>query len=153
MQTYTVCSSSIFLVIIVVLYPSRSLFSVSSVLKVWSLTIVVIRNGLGFKRLETAMSCVLLKDSYHGSFILLLLFSRWDKLPVAGTIITLFIILFERWMDAKYLSMFISLNLFSGNAESQEFIDAELAARVLQLINVTDSGLHCQVKESSLNNL
>lgn len=34
MQTYTVCSSSIFLVIIVVLYPSRSLFSVSSVLKV-----------------------------------------------------------------------------------------------------------------------
>ncbi|CAA6655624.1 unnamed protein product [Spirodela intermedia] len=32
----------------------------------------------------------------------------------------------------------------SGNAESQEFIDAELAARVLQLINVTDSGLHCQ---------
>ncbi|KAK1281191.1 hypothetical protein QJS04_geneDACA015059 [Acorus gramineus] len=30
------------------------------------------------------------------------------------------------------------------NSESQEVIDAELAARVLQLINVTDSGLHCQ---------
>ncbi|XP_078427480.1 ARM repeat superfamily protein isoform X2 [Wolffia australiana] len=33
---------------------------------------------------------------------------------------------------------------YSGNAESQEFIDAELAARVLQLINVTDSGMHSQ---------
>ncbi|XWS57087.1 hypothetical protein CRYUN_Cryun09bG0141600 [Craigia yunnanensis] len=28
--------------------------------------------------------------------------------------------------------------------ESQEVLDAELSARVLQLINVTDSGLHCQ---------
>ncbi|OVA13819.1 Importin-beta [Macleaya cordata] len=31
-----------------------------------------------------------------------------------------------------------------SSAESQEVIDAELAARVLQLINVTDSGLHTQ---------
>ncbi|GAB2277715.1 hypothetical protein Dimus_012418 [Dionaea muscipula] len=30
------------------------------------------------------------------------------------------------------------------SVESQEVIDAELSARVLQLINVTDSGLHCQ---------
>ncbi|KAF6163853.1 hypothetical protein GIB67_024708 [Kingdonia uniflora] len=30
------------------------------------------------------------------------------------------------------------------SAESQEVVDAELAARVLQLINVTDSGLHTQ---------
>ncbi|TYG64301.1 hypothetical protein ES288_D06G096500v1 [Gossypium darwinii] len=29
--------------------------------------------------------------------------------------------------------------------ESQEVIDAELSARVLQLINVTDSGFHSQV--------
>ncbi|PIA44208.1 hypothetical protein AQUCO_01700074v1 [Aquilegia coerulea] len=32
----------------------------------------------------------------------------------------------------------------SSSVESQETIDAELAARVLQLINVTDSGLHTQ---------
>ncbi|MFQ6665275.1 hypothetical protein Gotur_032051 [Gossypium turneri] len=31
--------------------------------------------------------------------------------------------------------------------ESQEVIDAELSTRVLQLINVTDSGLHSQSKE------
>ncbi|KAL5715586.1 hypothetical protein ACHQM5_017387 [Ranunculus cassubicifolius] len=31
-----------------------------------------------------------------------------------------------------------------STAESQEIIDAELAARVLQLINVTDSGLHAE---------
>ncbi|KAF9587660.1 hypothetical protein IFM89_004492 [Coptis chinensis] len=31
-----------------------------------------------------------------------------------------------------------------SSAESQEIIDAELSARVLQLINVTDSGLHTQ---------
>jgi exportin-7 len=30
--------------------------------------------------------------------------------------------------------------------ESQELIDAELAARVLQLINVTDTGVHAQVR-------
>ncbi|KAF9688826.1 hypothetical protein SADUNF_Sadunf01G0028400 [Salix dunnii] len=30
------------------------------------------------------------------------------------------------------------------SVESQEVLDAELSARVLQLINVTDSGLHCQ---------
>lgn len=29
--------------------------------------------------------------------------------------------------------------------ESQEVLDAELSARVLQLINVTDNGLHSQV--------
>lgn len=33
----------------------------------------------------------------------------------------------------------------SCSGESQEKIDAELSARVLQLVNVTDSGLHCQV--------
>lgn len=31
------------------------------------------------------------------------------------------------------------------SVESQEVFDAELSARVLQLINVTDSGLHGQV--------
>ena len=31
------------------------------------------------------------------------------------------------------------------SAESQEVIDAELAARVLRLVNVADSGLHNQV--------
>lgn len=31
------------------------------------------------------------------------------------------------------------------SAESHELIDAELAARVLQLINITDSGIHHQV--------
>lgn len=39
--------------------------------------------------------------------------------------------------------------------ESQEVLDAELSARVLQLINVTDSGLHTQVdqlEEFKLNN-
>ncbi|RZR98205.1 hypothetical protein BHM03_00027520 [Ensete ventricosum] len=35
--------------------------------------------------------------------------------------------------------------------ESQELIDAELAARVLQLINITDSGLHSQVKRKKDN--
>lgn len=31
--------------------------------------------------------------------------------------------------------------------DSQEVIDAELSARVLRLINVTDSGLHSQVDQ------
>ncbi|XP_020205466.1 uncharacterized protein LOC109790680 [Cajanus cajan] len=31
------------------------------------------------------------------------------------------------------------------SVESQEVLDAELSARVLQLINVTDSGIHSQV--------
>lgn len=30
-------------------------------------------------------------------------------------------------------------------------LDAELSARVLQLINVTDSGLHCQVKHQEVD--
>ncbi|KAF8398165.1 hypothetical protein HHK36_017091 [Tetracentron sinense] len=34
----------------------------------------------------------------------------------------------------------------SCSAESQEIIDAELSARVLQLVNVTDSGLHTQLR-------
>lgn len=33
----------------------------------------------------------------------------------------------------------------SCSVESQEVLDAELSARVLQLINVTDNGLHSQV--------
>ena len=32
------------------------------------------------------------------------------------------------------------------SAESQELFDAELSARILQLINVTDSGVHSQVQ-------
>jgi exportin-7 len=34
---------------------------------------------------------------------------------------------------------------FSCSQESQELIDAELSARVLQLISMTDTGLHAQV--------
>lgn len=33
------------------------------------------------------------------------------------------------------------------SAESQEVLDAELSARILQLINVTDNGLHSQVSQ------
>jgi exportin-7 len=36
-----------------------------------------------------------------------------------------------------------NISIFS--AESQEVLDAEISARVLQLINVTDSGVHSQV--------
>jgi len=43
----------------------------------------------------------------------------------------------------KYILIYL-LFLYSTES-SQELIDAELAARVLQLINVTDSGLHSQV--------
>lgn len=43
------------------------------------------------------------------------------------------------------------LVFFSYSTESQELIDAELAARVLQLINITDSGLHSQVKRKKDN--
>lgn len=39
----------------------------------------------------------------------------------------------------------ISATFLSCSMESQEVLDAELSARVLQLINVTDSGLHSQV--------
>lgn len=35
---------------------------------------------------------------------------------------------------------------FNISGESQEIHDAELSARVLRLINITDSGLHTQVK-------
>jgi hypothetical protein len=38
-----------------------------------------------------------------------------------------------------------SLLFLICSVESQEVLDAELSARVLQLINVTDSGLHSQV--------
>ncbi|KAJ0044908.1 hypothetical protein Pint_05676 [Pistacia integerrima] len=37
--------------------------------------------------------------------------------------------------------------------ESQEVLDAELSARVLQVINVTDSGLHTQVDHESLTSI
>lgn len=36
-------------------------------------------------------------------------------------------------------------NISVCSVESQEVLDAEIAARVLQLINVTDSGVHSQV--------
>ncbi|RRT74350.1 hypothetical protein B296_00032455 [Ensete ventricosum] len=39
----------------------------------------------------------------------------------------------------------ITCFIFSCRTESQELIDAELAARVLQLSNVTDIGVHSQV--------
>ena len=44
--------------------------------------------------------------------------------------------------------LFFSLTMFIllCSQESQELIDAELAARVLQLINVTDTGVHAQVR-------
>jgi exportin-7 len=34
--------------------------------------------------------------------------------------------------------------IFFCSQDSQELFDAELAARVLQLINITDTGLHAQ---------
>lgn len=37
------------------------------------------------------------------------------------------------------------VNFIMYSMDSQEVLDAEISARVLQLINVTDSGLHCQV--------
>lgn len=40
------------------------------------------------------------------------------------------------------------ISTFSG--ESQEIHDAELSARVLRLINVTDSGLRSQVRSNFL---
>ena len=36
--------------------------------------------------------------------------------------------------------------IFNCSVESQEVLDAELSARVLRLINVTDSGMHSQGK-------
>jgi exportin-7 len=44
-----------------------------------------------------------------------------------------------------YLQLPMYLLCISCSVESQEVLDAELSARVLQLINVTDSGLHSQV--------
>lgn len=44
----------------------------------------------------------------------------------------------------KWLQLCVLLCL-SHSVESQEVIDAELAARVLRLVNVADSGLHSQV--------
>lgn len=40
-----------------------------------------------------------------------------------------------------YCSIFLPCSV-----ESQEVFDAELSARILQLINVTDSGVHSQVQ-------
>jgi len=39
----------------------------------------------------------------------------------------------------------VFVTFISCSVESQEVLDAELSARVLQLINVTDSGIHSQV--------
>ena len=55
----------------------------------------------------------------------------------------MFSVLLSGEVDAPFLFLF-SFFLYSTES-SQELIDAELAARVLQLINVTDSGLHSQV--------
>jgi len=38
-----------------------------------------------------------------------------------------------------------SWGIYICSLESQEVLDAELSARVLQLINVTDNGIHSQV--------
>lgn len=45
-----------------------------------------------------------------------------------------------------FMHMLFNFNaIFIFSAESQEVLDAEISARVLQLINVTDSGIHSQV--------
>lgn len=47
-----------------------------------------------------------------------------------------------------YYNFFIyGFTFFLCSAESQEVLDAELSARILQLINVTDSGVHSQVQQ------
>ncbi|KAI3982347.1 hypothetical protein MKX01_037880 [Papaver californicum] len=48
------------------------------------------------------------------------------------------------WIVHIIAAIFKIRQCTSSSAESQEIIDAELAARVLQLINITDSGLHNQ---------
>jgi hypothetical protein len=47
------------------------------------------------------------------------------------------------FVSVKLIIFFNSFTIYSS--ESQEVMDAELAARVLQLIKITDSGLHAQV--------
>lgn len=46
--------------------------------------------------------------------------------------------------------IFLCFTFFLCSAESQEVLDAELSARILQLINVTDSGVHSQVQQEWL---
>jgi exportin-7 len=59
---------------------------------------------------------------------------RWE---ILFSLFVYFVLLFFSWMG---------FSIFFCSQESQELIDAELSARVLKLISMTDTGAHAQVR-------
>uniref|UniRef100_A0A1D1Y733 Exportin-7 n=1 Tax=Anthurium amnicola TaxID=1678845 RepID=A0A1D1Y733_9ARAE len=76
---------------------------------------------------------------------LLQTYTEWARLQVAGDSSKLCVVEGQLAWIVHVIAAILKIRQATGcGTESQDLIDAELAARVLQLINVTDSGLHSQ---------
>ncbi|MQL98443.1 hypothetical protein Taro_031154, partial [Colocasia esculenta] len=76
---------------------------------------------------------------------LLQTYTEWARLQVPGDSNELCIVEGQLAWIVHIIAAILKIRQSTGcSADSQELIDAELAARVLQLINVTDNGLHSQ---------
>ncbi|XP_074590351.1 uncharacterized protein LOC141846243 isoform X2 [Curcuma longa] len=72
-------------------------------------------------------------------------YTEWARLPAHRDVDELSVIEGQITWIVHIIAAILKIRQSVGcSTESQELIDAELAARVLQLINLTDSGLHSQ---------